>query len=221
MQVKPTYKAYNLTEILVSLLVLGVLVALSFQLFQPNRSDAALSRKVDTYVNHLSNIHSRIVSQYGVTPLNVDLNGDGCAVDDRTAGLNGVPNFINNFDSSAAAGTVAVGANTVNYLQYPNNLRVYIRPEQFPWMETHLTAFATFGYDRREFMILDVDPSTIPTELTNSTAINIADRNTDVVLIHIDDQTGAITTSFELASKHGIATLNSNNRRTFYDFHKA
>ncbi len=217
MQVKPTYKAYNLTEILVSLLVLGVLVALSFQLFQPNRSDAALSRKVDTYVNHLSNIHSRIVSQFGVTPLNVDLNGDGCAVDDRTAGLNGVPNFINNFDSTAAAGN----AGGSDYLQYPNNLRVYIRPEQFPWMETHLTAFAAFGYHRREFVILDVDPSTIPTELTNSTAANVADRNTDVVLIHIDDQTGEIMTSFELASKHGIATLNSNNRRTFYDLHKA
>jgi hypothetical protein len=217
MQNKLTHQAYNLTEILVSLLVLGVLVALSFQLFQPNRSDAALSRKVDTYVNHLSNIHSRIVSQYGVTPLNVDLNGDGCAVDDRTNGLNGIPNFINNFDSTAAAGTVNVGGANVDYLQYPNNLRVYIRPEQFSWMTAHINAFTPLGYERREFMLIDVDPGTVPTGLADSST----QTNTDVVLIHVEDQTGTITTSFELASKHGITSLNSNNRRTFYDLHKA
>jgi hypothetical protein len=204
MQLKSFNLAYNMTEILVSLLILGVLIAMSFQLLNPKKSDTTLGRKTDTYMEHLSSIHKRIVSRFGVTPLNVDLDGDGCALEEQEAFTTGVPNLLRSFDSIASFRQAAYG-NTVNgtatYLQYPSNIRVWLYPEEFTWMQAPLAEFDTLGYTRREFMIIEAVPGGTMTGLPSVTATGVV-QNSDVVLIHIDDQTGKVETVFTMLSRH-------------------
>jgi hypothetical protein len=223
MKLKSFQNAYNMTEILVSLLILGVLIAMSFQLLNPNKSDTVLGRKVDTYLEHLGSVHKRIVSTYGVTPLNVDLDGDGCATEEQTNFRTGVPNFVRSFDSVASFRQDVV-PNTVNgratFLQYPSNIRVWLYPEEFTWMQATIAEFEGLGYNRREFMIVEAVPGGTMTGLPSIPETGDAKvLNSDVVLIHIDDQTGKIETVADLATKH----WGSDQRkyiRTFYDRYK-
>ncbi|MFN9690960.1 MAG: hypothetical protein ACK551_02555 [Vampirovibrionales bacterium] len=223
MKLKSFQNAYNMTEILVSLLILGVLIAMSFQLLNPNKSDTVLGRKVDTYLEHLGSVHKRIVSTYGVTPLNVDLDGDGCATEEQTNFRTGVPNFVRSFDSVASFRQDVV-PNTVNgratFLQYPSNIRVWLYPEEFTWMQATIAEFEGLGYNRREFMIVEAVPGGTMTGLPKVSETGEAKvLNSDVVLIHIDDQTGKIETVADLATKH----WGSDQRkyvRTFYDRYK-
>ena len=215
MKLKSFQNAYNMTEILVSLFILGVLIAMSFQLLNPNKSDTVLGRKVDTYLEHLGSVHKRIVSTYGVTPLNVDLDGDGCATVEQTTYANGLPNFVRSFDS--------VVSGTATYLQYPSNIRVWLYPEEFTWMSGAsgpIAEFEALGYNRREFMIVEAVPGGTMTGLPKVSETGEAKvLNSDVVLIHIDDQTGKIETVADLATKHW-GSDQSKYIRTFYDRYK-
>ena len=213
--------AYNMVEILVSLLILGALVGMSFQLLNPNRSDKMLGRKVDAYIGHLGSIHKRITSEYGVTPLNVDLDGDGCAAKEQTTFANGIPNFVRNFDSIASFknGNVPGTKNgKATYLQYPSNLRVWLYPEEFTWMAPVIAEFEALGYSRREFMIIEAVPGGTMTGLPALTADNKV-TNSDVILIHIDDQTGKVETISNLAIKHW-GNAQKKYLRSFYDRYK-
>ena len=228
MKLKSFQNAYNMTEILVSLLILGVLIAMSFQLLNPNKSDTVLGRKVDTYIEHLGSVHKRIVSTYGVTPLNVDLDGDGCATQEQNNFRTGVPNFVRSFDSVASFRQDAYPNTTsgnATYLQYPSNIRVWLYPEEFTWMTPTITEFEALGYNRREFMILEAVPGGTMTGLPSVPSEGDAKViNSDVVLIHIDDQTGKIETVADLAAKHwGAGNASPGGRlyiRTFYDRYK-
>ncbi len=214
--------AYNLTEILVSLLILGVLIAMSFQLLNPNKSDTSLGRKIDTYLEHVGAVHQRIVSQYGVTPLNVDLDGNGCSsVADRN--LVGVPNFLRSFDSVASFREDTYPNTTsgrATYLQYPSNIRVWLYPEEFTWMTNTITELENLGYSRREFMIIEAVPGGTMTGLPSvPTSGNAVVQNSDVVLIHIDDATGKVETIADLATKHW-GSDQTRYLRSFYDRYK-
>jgi hypothetical protein len=220
MTLKSRCAAYNMTEILVSLLILGVLLVLSFQLLNPSKSDTVLGRKVGTYLEHLAAIHKRIVATYGVTPLNVDLDGDGCANVEQANFTNGVPNFVRSFDSIASFRRDAY-PNTVNnlatYLQYPSNIRVWLYPEEFTWMQATIAEFEGLGYNRREFMIVEAVPGGTMTGLPAVDPLNNDQiLNSDVVLIHIDDQTGHVETVTELANRLW-GTDQNRYLRTFYD----
>jgi hypothetical protein len=226
MKLKSFKAAYNMTEILASLLILGVLITMSFQLLNPNNSDTLLGRKVDTYLEHLGSVHKRIVSTYGVTPLNVDLDGDGCATVEQTTYANGLPNFVRSFDSVASfrkdtyPNTVS---GTATYLQYPSNIRVWLYPEEFTWMSGAsgpIAEFEALGYNRREFMIVEAVPGGTMTGLPKVSLTGEAKvLNSDVVLIHIDDQTGKIETVADLATKHW-GSDQQKYVRTFYDRYK-
>jgi hypothetical protein len=223
MKQQPFCGAYNMTEILVSLLILGVLITMSFQLLNPNKSDTTVGRKIDTYVEHVSSIHKRIVAKYGVTPLNVDLDGDGCAKVEQDNFTTGVPNFVRSFDSVASFRQDAY-PNTVNgratYLQYPSNIRVWLYPEEFTWMQAPLTELQNLGYHRREFMIIEAVPGGVMTGLPSPPPTGEAIlQNSDVVLIHIDDQTGRVETIADLATRHWGAEQNK-YYRSFYDRYK-
>ena len=223
MKFKSFQNAYNMTEILVSLLILGVLIAMSFQLLNPNKSDTTLGRKVDTYLEHLSSVHKRIVSTYGVTPLNVDLDGDGCATQEQNNFMTGVPNFVRSFDSVASfrQDTYPNTANgTATYLQYPSNIRVWLYPEEFTWMQNSIQELEALGYSRREFMIVEAVPGGTMTGLPS--VPNEGDAkvlNSDVVLIHIDDATGKVETVADLATKHW-GSDQTKYLRSFYDRYK-
>jgi hypothetical protein len=222
MQLKSFNLAYNMTEILVSLLILGVLITMSFQLLNPNKSDTTLGRKIDTYLEHLGSVHKRIVAKYGVTPLNVDLDGDGSATEEQADFTTGVPNFVRSFDSMASfrrdtyPNTTAV-AGLGTYLQYPSNIRVWLYPEEFTWMQAPLAELEALGYNRREFMIIEALPGGVMTGLPSVDPINSAQiLNSDVVLIHIDDQTGRVETVADLATRLWGAGQNK-YLRSFYD----
>ncbi len=220
MTLKSFCAAYNMTEILVSLLILGVLITMSFQLLNPSKSDTVLGRKVGTYLEHLAAIHKRIVATYGVTPLNVDLDGDGCANVEQANFANGVPNFVRSFDSLASFRQDTY-PNTVNniatYLQYPSNIRVWLYPEEFTWMQAPLAEFQNLGYNRREFMLIEAVPGGTMTGLPSLDPANNAQvLNSDVVLIHIDDQTGSVETVADFATRLWGANQDR-YLRTFYD----
>jgi hypothetical protein len=221
MKLKPFCAAYNMTEILLSLLILGVLITMSFQLLNPNKSDTTVGRKIDTYVDHLSSIHKRIVGRYGVTPLNVDLDGNCNTQEEQANFTTGVPNFIRSFDSVASFRRDTY-PNTVNgqatYLQYPSNIRVWLYPEEFTWMTAPLAELEALGYNRREFVIIEAVPGGVMTGLPSATEEFIL-LNSDVVLIHIDDQTGKVETVADLATKHWGAEQNK-YLRSFYDRYK-
>jgi hypothetical protein len=225
MKQQPFCGAYNMTEILVSLLILGVLITMSFQLLNPNKSDTTVGRKIDTYVEHVSSIHKRIVAKYGVTPLNVDLDGNCSTVEEQAAFTTGVPNFVRSFDSVASFRQDTY-PNTVNgratYLQYPSNIRVWLYPEEFTWMQAPLTELQNLGFNRREFMIIEAVPGGVMTGLPSPSVSPTGEailQNSDVVLIHIDDQTGRVRTVADLATQFWGPEQNK-YYRSFYDRYK-
>jgi type II secretory pathway pseudopilin PulG len=187
-----THMAYSLVEVLISLAVLGVLVGLSLQLVRPSNSVSQSSRKVGQYVEHLAMSYRRIYAQYGVTPLNADINSDGS--------LDSIPLYIRNYDAKAS-----YSAASPSYLDYPSDFRVYLKPEEFPFLSAGLGLLNGAGHVNREFLLLDVHPESRPGSLN--------DR--DLVLIGVDDPTGRVLSAYEMAVEHSLNTTTL--PKSFYD----
>ncbi|XVJ51731.1 MAG: hypothetical protein HEQ32_06500 [Vampirovibrio sp.] len=210
------YAAYNLVEILSSLAVLGLLIGMSIALIRPDESETALAKKVDTYVTHLSNVYERLVAQYGVTPTQIDLNNDG----DRSNDANGVPNFLKNYDTMASFWSGTTNGNTTSYLQYPGNIRVWLYPNQITALSTKLSVLTALGFSDKEFLLIEVLPGGTISALPKTTSG--VQANSDLVLLHIDEQTGHIETAYELAQRKATAlgANVSDYEKTFYDHYK-
>jgi|GEM_PF-6491616 len=191
-------RAHNLVEVLISLAILGLLVSLTMQLLRPDNSLEAAGHKVASYSEHLSMVYQRLKVQFGVTPLNVDFDGNGLA--DNL----GIPLFVRNNDTTAS-----YRAGNPSYLDYPGNVRVYLQPEQFGFMTGPLGTLAVAGYNQREILLIDVDPESAPGALGDD----------DLVLLIVDDETGRVLTANELAVEESLSIVTF--PQSFYDTYKA
>jgi hypothetical protein len=130
--------------------------------------------------------------------------------------------------------------NNADFLDYPGGMRLYLRPEQFPWLRnrlllapfsmtvanmnrnavvpnplTGLPSATANRYKIQSFFLLDMDPLTRPTGLTQD----------DLLLLYVNNDSGTIST----AAQEAINALRStpplpDGRATFtcsfYDVHK-
>jgi type II secretory pathway pseudopilin PulG len=246
---------FTLVEALISLGLIAFISMLSMKLLQPPPRQNTFGRKAGDFIEHIVSMHRQVELSRGRAPLTPDLSTPT------------TPNSYIDFadDGNIATPPVELGfavslmqtetqANYCNsaanpecntwagqdFLDYPGGMRLYVRPEQFPWLSTQLqlppfsitvanmnrnavvpnpvnglpTATAN-RYKIQSFFLLDMDPLTIPTALSND----------DLLLLYVNNDSGTIST----AAQEAINALRStpplpNGRATFtcsfYDVHK-
>jgi prepilin-type N-terminal cleavage/methylation domain-containing protein len=186
MRLTPQQHAFSLVETLMALVLVGVIASLSIQAVKPENALDDAGRKAANFTSHLSSTYQRIYNKFGVTPLNVDFDENG------TADGSGVPDFIKEYDSLAGYSNTSP-----EYLDYSSGVRAYIRPEQFGFMGGGVNgALNGAGITAKERILLDADPISLPTGLSNG----------DLVLLIVDDETGHVYSGNAFAIEKGLST---------------
>jgi hypothetical protein len=244
------YKGFTLTEALISMGLLAFITMLSVKLLEPPPKANLFGRKAADVIQHLVSAHHQAEITRGRPPLTPDfvgafpdLDGNpatpevGFAVHLMQAELQTnycaavTPPVTQPPECSTYAGR--------DFLDYPGGIRLYLRPEQFPFVRTALTqppfSIANTGanynrntvmvnnrYKIQNFLLLDMDNKTVPTGLPATVGTTV---NSDVVLLYINDDSGTISSVTQ--ETEDVLTLTpplpdgrANFRCTFYDVYK-
>jgi len=239
---------FTLVEALISLGLVAFISILSVKLLEPPPRQNSYGRKAGDFIEHIISMHRQVELTRGRAPLTPDLAGTFLDLDNNplTPELGFAVSLIQsetqaNYCNSAANPECSTWTtNNADFLDYPGGMRLYLRPEQFPWLRNRLllapfsltvanmnrnavvpnpvnglpTATAN-RYKIQSFFLLDMDPLTRPTALSND----------DLLLLYVNNDSGTIST----AAQEAINALRStpplpNGRATFtcsfYDVHK-
>jgi type II secretory pathway pseudopilin PulG len=239
---------FTLVEALISLGLVAFISILSVKLLEPPPRQNSYGRKAGDFIEHIISMHRQVELSRGRAPLTPDLAGAFLDLDNNTAtpelgfavSLMQSQTQANYCTSAANPECSTWTTNNADFLDYPGGMRLYLRPEQFPWLRNRLllapfsltvanmnrnavvpnpsngipTATAN-RYKIQSFFLLDMDPLTRPTALNND----------DLLLLYVNNDSGTIST----AAQEAINALRStpplpNGRATFtcsfYDVHK-
>jgi type II secretory pathway pseudopilin PulG len=230
---------FTLVEALISLGLLAFISILSVKLLEPPPRQNSYGRKAGDFIEHLVSVHRQVELSRGRAPLTPNLN-----LTNRFLDLDNVPATTElgfpvslmqtetqaNYCTSAANPECSTWANR-DFLDYPGGMRLYVRPEQFTWVNTLLgtaplsiTDFTrtnvvpttTNRYRVQSFLLLDMDPATPPTALDDD----------DLILLYLNNEANTIATVAQEAINARRATPPLANGSatftcSFYDVHKS
>lgn len=245
------YKGFTLTEALISMGLLAFITMLSVKLLEPPPKANLFGRKAADVIQHLVSAHHQAEITRGRPPLTPDFVGAFPDLDGNPATPE-VGFAVHLMQAELQANYCAAVTPPVtqppecsttyagrDFLDYPGGVRLYLRPEQFPFVRTALTqppfsiANNTANYNRdtvmvnnrykiQNFLLLDMDNKTIPTGLPATAGTT---TNSDVVLLYINNDSGTISSVTQEAKD--VLTLTpplpdgrTNFKCTFYDVYK-
>lgn len=165
---KPVAKGFSLVEALVALAITGLIMTLTIQTLLRSPANATYVFRVSDYLEHLAAVARVQELKTGQSPIHSG-NANGLA---------------------AILPTLETGATHVSaspeYLDYPGGLRVYLRPEQLVGTVTGLSNPIYTGTNNREWLLLDLNRNTAPTNLST---------NGDLVLVRVHNGTQHVYTA--------------------------
>lgn len=219
---------FTLVEALISLALVAFISILSIKLLEPPPRQNSYGRKAGDFIEHIISMHRQVELTRGRAPLTPDLAGAFLDLDNNpaTPELGFAVSLIQtetqaNYCNSVANPECSTWAtNSADFLDYPGGMRLYVRPEQFPWLRAQLQ-LAPFSidvgnFDRtiviptpsngistttanryriQSFFLLDMDSLTPPTALNQD----------DLLLLYINNDSGTIST----AAQEGINEFRS------------
>lgn len=244
------YKGFTLTEALISMGLLAFITMLSVKLLEPPPKANLFGRKAADVVQHLVAAHQQAEITRGRPPLTPDFVGAFPDLDSNPATPEvgfAVHLMQSELQANYCAAVTAPATQPPecstyagrDFLDYPGGVRLYLRPEQFPFVRTALTqppfSIANTGanynrntvmvnnrYKIQNFLLLDMDNKTAPTGLPATSGTTV---NSDVVLLYINNDSGTISSVTQ--ETEDVLTLTpplpdgrANFRCTFYDVYK-
>jgi prepilin-type N-terminal cleavage/methylation domain-containing protein len=177
-------RGFTLIELLLALGLTGIIMTMTLGALFNNPPQKRWGRMVEDYATHLAATYNTYQLQRGWPLINAS----------NTNGLAGLL-------PTTESGITYVSSNP-EYVQYQAGFRVYLRPEQLSATVTGITNPILPNTLPREWLLLDLDPNTAPTNLTQP----------DLVLLRVDNTTGQVLTAHQVAS--GIYS------ESFYDTFK-
>jgi type II secretory pathway pseudopilin PulG len=165
-------KAFSLIELLLALGLTGIIMTMTLGALFNNPPQKRWGRMVEDYATHLAATYNTYQLQRGWPPINA-------------SNTNGLAGLLPTTESG-----ITYVSSSPEYLQYSAGFRVYLKPEQLSGSVTGLSSPVLANTLPREWLLLDLDPTSTPTNLTQP----------DLVLLRVDNTTGQVLTAHQVAS---------------------
>jgi prepilin-type N-terminal cleavage/methylation domain-containing protein len=252
-------RGFTLVEALISLTLMGILSALSVKLLQPTPRTELWGQRASEQFEYMASLYSQATSLFNRSPLTADMSGVYPDFDNNAGTTNiGLAEYMrqtellaNYCTSTTTSECVGGSYTTINaeYLDYPGGMRLFLKPEQFSFVRTALSATAAApNTTSRLFPTSALGTNGNPTESeylrssvytagavptavqeyflldmdpsTAPTSLN----NPDIVLFRLIDQTGSIKTAAQMASgfvsPDALPDWRTTFKCSFYDVYK-
>jgi hypothetical protein len=164
-------RAFTMAELLVALGVAGLVMAMSLATLFNNPPSKRWGRMADDMVTHLAATYHTYQLETG-WPLVHAGHPDGASA---LLPLN---------DTSGTHNTLGT-----EYLDYQGGFRLYLKPEQLAATVTGLNNTILADTQNREWLLLDMDAASAPTNLST---------DPDLVLLRIHNDTGQVLTAHQV-----------------------
>jgi prepilin-type N-terminal cleavage/methylation domain-containing protein len=164
---------FSLVELIVVLALSAVVFGFTIKALVAQPASNLWTKQVGDYIEMLAAVYNDYEMKTGKTPIN-------------SGNTDGLMSILPTLSTG-----IVDGYASPEYFTYPGGFRAYFKPEQLEGTVTGITNPILAGTDNREWLLLDMQPSTPPTNLAT---------NGDLVLLRIDNTTGRILTARQVAS---------------------
>ena len=168
------HSGFSLAEVVIATGIIGIITVMSLRiLLDAPQRETEWANRVSDYAIRLSSAYREYKLTTGHPPINTS-NTDGLAAV-----------LPDNESGSTHSST------SPEYLDYPGGFRVYLKPEQLAASVTGISATILTDTDNREWLLIDMNPDTAPSNLAT---------DDDLVLLRVNNTTGSIQSAYQVDS---------------------